>query len=119
VPEIPELPDFSDPSFAGEGRRRPPGRPNPKPGTDSLSDLNFTRGTRIRVLKDNGKRGLVGYEGVVVHSYQGGVVVKLDNDPMLHFRSVMKTGFAANTIHPQRHFRASEVERVDPSPRAP
>lgn len=119
MPEIPELPDFSDPSFAGEGRRRPPGRPNPKPGTDSLADLNFVRGTRIRVLKDNGRRGLVGYEGIVVQSYQGGVVVELEDDPLIHFRSEMRTGFVTSRTQPQRHFRASEVERVDPSPRAP
>ncbi len=119
MPEIPELPDFSDPSFIGEGRRRPKGRPNPKPGTDSLADLNFARGTRIRVLKDNGTRGLIGYEGIVVQTYQGGVVVELEDDPLLFFRADMKTGFATNMSHPQRHFRASEVERVDPSPRAP
>ena len=114
------MPDFNnDPSFAGEGRERPPGRPNPKRGTDSLADLNFARGTRIRVLEDNGSRGLVGYEGVVVLSIPGSVVVELDNDPMIHFRMNMATGFAEPKRAPQRHFRVTEVERVIPSPRAP
>ena len=104
--------DFNDPSFAGEGRVRPPGRPNPKLGKDSLSSLNYTRGTRIRVLEDNGSRGLVGLEGVVVASVPGSVVVELEHDPMLKFRAEMKVGIALSTQHPQRHFRVSEVERV-------
>ena len=104
--------DFSDPSFDGEGRRRPKGRPNPKPGTDSLSSLNFARGTRIRVLEDNGRRGLVGLEGVVIQSFPGSVVVELENDPLLRHRAEMASGFALSKSHPQRYFRVTEVERV-------
>lgn len=104
--------DFSDPSFAGEGRLRPPGRPNPKRGTDSLSDLNITSGTRIRVLKDNDKRGLVGLEGVVVQSIPGSVIVQLEADPMIKFRSNQATGFAKPTVAPKRFFRVTEVERI-------
>jgi len=104
--------DFNDPSFAGEGRERPPGRPNLKPGTDSLSNLNFARGTRIRVLEDNGKRGLLGLEGVVVQSAPGSVVVILENDPLLSHRANMMGGIVNHRTAPRRHFRVTEVERV-------
>jgi hypothetical protein len=107
------MPDFNnDPSFRGEGRGNPPPRPRAERGKDSLSHLNFTRGTRIRVLKDNGKTGLVGLVGVVVQAHPGSVVVELDNDPMLFFRTQMVSGFADPGKSPLRHFHASEVERV-------
>ena len=107
------MPDFNnDPSFRGEGRENPPPRPRAEPGKDSLSHLNIARGHRIRVLKDNGKRGIVGLEGVVVQSMPGAVIVELDNDPMLFFRANMQSGFANPGKSPRRHFRVTEVERI-------
>lgn len=94
------------------GRANPPPRPTTRRGTDSLSDLNFARGTRIRVLKDNGSRGLVGLEGVVVQSIPGSVVVELENDPLIAFRANMAGGFELPKRQPQRHFRVTEVERA-------
>jgi hypothetical protein len=81
-------------------------------GKDSLSSLNFARGTRIRVLEDNGRRGLVGLEGIVVQSIPGSVVVELEDDPMLRFRAEMPGGFEKPIRPPQRHFRVTEVERA-------
>jgi hypothetical protein len=69
-------------------------------------------------LEDIGKRGLVGFVGVVVQSIPGSVVVELDNDPMTFFRAQMQGGFEKPNHPPQRHFRVTEVERIDPSPRA-
>jgi hypothetical protein len=109
--------NFDDPSFNGEGRRRPPGRPNPKQGDQSFPDLNYARGTRIRVLKDNGTRGLLGLEGVVIASYPGGVVVELEKDPLIAFRAKMAGGITFPSRQPQRNFRVTEVEAVS-SPRA-
>ena len=83
----------------------------------SFADLNIAKGSRIRVLKDNGSRGLVGLEGTVVQSLPGFVVVELENDPLLSFRAVQAGGFERPNRQPQRHFRVTEVERI-PSPRA-
>jgi len=113
------VPDFNnDPSFRGEGRERPPGRPNPRIVNASIPSLNFARGTRIRVIEDNGTRGLVGLEGIVVASGPGSVVVELEDDPLIRFRAEMAGGITFPSRTPQRHFRASEVERVL-DPRAP
>jgi len=112
------VPDFNnDPSFRGEGRGRPPGRPNPHTPNTSIPELNYVRGTRIRVIEDNGRRGLVGLEGVVIQSNPGSVIVELEHDPMLRFRMEMQSGFARPSKPPLRHFRVTEVERVNP--RAP
>lgn len=97
----------------GDGRDNPPPQPRPKQGTDPLSSLNFAKGTRIRVLKDNGRRGLVGLEGVVVQSFPGAVVVTLENDPALRHRVSMQGGFERPRRQPLRHFRVTEVERAD------
>ena len=106
------MPDFSDPSFAGEGRDNPPPRQPTKRGTDSLSHLNIARGERIRVVKDNGTRGLLGLEGVVVQSFPGEVVVELEDDPAIRHRVTMSGGITKRTIPPQRFFRVTEVERM-------
>lgn len=107
--------DFNDPSFRGEGRVRPPGRPNPKFPRHSFAELNYAKGTRIRVLEDNGSRGLVGLEGLVVVSMPGSVIVELEDDPMLRFRAEMAGGITKPTRIPQRHFRVTEVERIEPA----
>jgi hypothetical protein len=77
-----------------------------------LSSLNYARGTRIRVLEDNGRRGLVGLEGVVVQSIPGFVVVELENDPAIRHRVEMDGGFSSPRRTPLRHFRVTEVQRI-------
>ena len=104
--------------IAGDGRENPRPGPRPHQGRDSLSHLNIAKGTRIRVLEDNGRRGLVGLEGVVVQSLPGSVVVELENDPLLDFRATQAGGYERPRRQPQRHFRVTEVERI-PNPRAP
>jgi hypothetical protein len=105
------VPDFSDPTFKGEGRDNPPPRQPTKRGLDGLGHLNFARGIRVRVIKDNGKRGLLGLEGVVMQSFPGEVVVELENDPLIGHRANMIGGMVLNK-RPMRHFRVTEVERV-------
>lgn len=83
----------------------------------TFEELNFAKGTRIRVVEDNGRRGLVGLEGVVVQSFPGSVVVELENDPLLRFRANQNVGFVRSQKTPQRYFRVTEVERIS-SPRA-
>lgn len=77
-----------------------------------FSNLNYAKGTRIRVLEDNGRRGLVGLEGVVVQSLPGFVVVELENDPALRHRVEMEGGITRPRRRPLRHFRVTEVERI-------
>ena len=96
----------------GDGRENPPPRPRQPIVNPSFPELNYARGTRIRVLEDNGRRGLVGLEGVVVQSLPGFVVVELENDPLVRFRAEMPGGAAFPKRQPQRHFRVTEVERV-------
>jgi hypothetical protein len=96
----------------GDGRDNPPYPQPARPGTDNLDHLNIAKGTRIRVLKDNGRRGLVGLEGSVVQSLPGFVIVELENDPLLRHRANMAGGFERRQTAPRRHFRVTEVERV-------
>ena len=72
----------------------------------------MVKGTRIRVLEDNGSRGLVGLEGVVIQSFPGYVVVELEGDPALRHRVRMDGGYERPRVQPRRHFRVTEVERV-------
>lgn len=99
-------------NLPGDGRENPTPRPRVNPTQPYISNLNFARGTRIRVLKDNGTRGLLGLEGLVVQSFPGFVVVELDNDPALNHRVLQARGFDT-TRNPRRHFRVTEVERVN------
>lgn len=108
---------------AGAGVVAPPPPPPPPPPVEvpnnvTIDDLNFTRGTRIRVIEDNGTRGLIGLEGVVVGAFPGSVVVKLDFDPLLCFRGNQHGGVVFNK-DPRRHFRVTEVERVPREPGDP
>jgi len=96
----------------GDGRENPAPRPRAVQGRDSLAHLNIAQGTRIRVLEDGGRRGLVGLEGVVVQSLPGSVVVELEHDPLLRFRAEQAGGFVIPRRTPRRHFRNNEVERV-------
>lgn len=64
------------------------------------------------MLEDNGRRGLVGLEGVVVQSIPGFVVVELENDPALYHRLRMGGGMDRPVVAPQRSFRVTEVERI-------
>lgn len=105
--------DFNeDISFQGSGRTDPGYPPQAKRGTDSLASLNYGKGTRIRVVEDNGRRGLVGLEGVVVSSMPGSVTVVLENDPVLSHRVIQRLGFGMARGPIRRHFRVTEVERV-------
>lgn len=83
----------------------------------NFPDLNIAKGTRIRVLEDNGRRNLVGLEGEVVQSLPGAVIVELENDPLLYHRATQAGGFERTRRKPRRHFRVTEVERI-PNPRA-
>lgn len=96
----------------GDGRENPKPAQRPKTGTDSLAHLNFARGTRIRVVQDNGRRGLIGLEGVVVQSLPGAVVVELENDPAVRHRVTMDGGISVPRRRPLRHFHVTEVERA-------
>lgn len=99
-------------NIPGDGRDRPAGRPRPQPGTDDLGHLNIAVGTRIRVIEDLDRKGLKGLEGEVVQTLAGAVVVELDNDPALYFRSQLSGGIAGPSGKPRRHFLVTAVERV-------
>lgn len=99
-------------NIPGDGRENPAPRPRANPGNDYLGHLNLAKGTKIRVLKDNGSRGLVGLVGTVVQSFPGSVVVELENDPALRHRVNQQGGFETPRRQPRRHFRVTEVERI-------
>ncbi len=75
----------------------------------------FFKGQRIRVLRDNGRDGIVGYEGVVDRLTQSGVVVILEDDPALKFRMYMKLGFQKSPTRApvMRFFQMDELEPVE------
>ena len=98
-------------NIPGDGRENPEPRRRINPGGEYISELNFAKGSRIRVLQDNGTRGLLGLEGVVVQSFAGSVVVELDDDPALRHRVLQARGFDRSK-KPRRHFRVTEVERA-------
>ena len=107
--------NITDPTFGNVAHGRADPKPAPRakrPKKLSFPELNIAVGTRIRVLEDNGKRGIVGFEGVVKQSFAGSVVVELDDDPMMKFRAEMPGGFVNPTRPPLRHFRVTEVERI-------
>jgi hypothetical protein len=67
---------------------------------------------RIRVLKDNGRDGIVGLEGTIRMLSPSGYVVVLDNDPALG-RNMYNPGGIARTPadhHVFRFFYPYEVE---------
>jgi len=97
---------------AGDGRDKPIYPRPAERGKDSLDSLNIPRGTRIRVLMDNGRKGLLGLEGTVAQSFPGYVVVRLENDPILSHRINQHGGLTRHKTAPLRHFRVTEVERV-------
>lgn len=70
----------------------------------------FARHMRIRVLKDNGRDNLVGFEGVIDQVTPSGVVVILENDPVSQFRMYNMHGFDKQTVVPKRFFYPYEVE---------
>ena len=108
--------NITDPTFGNvaHGRANPtPRQPAERPKSLSFPELNIGTGSRIRVLEDNGRRGIVGLVGDVVQSYPGFVVVELDDDPMLRFRAAMPGGFVNPQRPPKRHFRVTEVEKID------
>ena len=76
--------------------------------------MNFAKGERVRVIKDNGRDNLVGYEGRVDSTNQSGVVVVLDSDPVLSFRMYTPNGFvrAAPGLIVRRFFYLGEIEKL-------
>ena len=72
----------------------------------------FAKGMRIRVLKDNGRDNLVGFEGVVDLMTPSGVVVILENDPAEKFRMYNLHGFTRQTATVRRFFYPYEVKLV-------
>jgi len=99
-------------TFRGDGTDNPKPLPRLNPGNDYLGNLNIVVGSRIRVLKDNGRRGLVGLEGTVVISTPGSVVVELENDPADKMRVDMAGGITNRIVKARRHFLINEVERI-------
>lgn len=74
----------------------------------------FAKGERIRILEDNGRDGIVGFEGIVDSVTQSGVVVILDNDPATQFRMYNFGGFEKphpNRI-PRRFFQFNAIEKI-------
>ena len=76
--------------------------------------MNFARGERVRVIKDNGRSFLIGYEGRVDSVTQSGVVVILDDDPVLSFRMYTPNGFvrAAPGLVVRRFYQLGEIEKL-------
>lgn len=72
----------------------------------------FAKGERIRVLKDNGKTGLIDYVGVVDSVTQTGVIVILENDPLLRFRMNQAGGFERARPPIRRFFNLNEIEKI-------
>lgn len=77
-----------------------------------MSFPTFDLGQRIRVLKDNGRRGLVGLEGSVEQVAVTGLVVKLDADPGNRHRLNMIGGFELPVVPVLRFFLTHEVESL-------
>lgn len=72
----------------------------------------MSRGQRIKVLRDNGRDCIVGYEGTVVSLAPSGYVVELDNDPALGRNMYNPGGFARTPRNHRvlRFFYPYEVE---------
>jgi hypothetical protein len=77
--------------------------------------IGFARGQRIRVKKDNGRDGVVGFEGTVKQIAPSGLVVQLDHDPALGRNMYNPGGFARTPKSHQvfRFFFPYEVELVE------
>lgn len=75
----------------------------------------MTCGQRIRVLRDNGRDGIVGFEGTIRMLSPSGVVVELDNDPALGRNMYNPGGFARTPREHQvlRFFYPYQVELID------
>jgi len=69
-------------------------------------------GQRVRVLKDNGRDGIVGFEGTIRMVSPSGYVVVLDNDPALGRNMYCPGGLARTPTdhHVFRFFYPCEVE---------
>ena len=74
--------------------------------------MSVTNGQRIRVLKDNGRDGIVGFEGTIRCLSPSGVVIELDSDPALSFNMYMPGGMARTPPNHRvlRFFYPYEVE---------
>lgn len=75
----------------------------------------MTCGQRVRVLRDNGRDNIVGFEGTIEMLSPSGVVVVLDNDPALG-RNMYNPGGIVRPPSNHRVFRffyPYEVEVID------
>ena len=74
--------------------------------------MSYYAGQRIKVLKDNGRDGIVGFEGEVVQNSPSGVVVTLVNDPAEQFRMYIMGGFPRHRpgVRILRFFQIDEIE---------
>ena len=75
-------------------------------------DPPFTKGNRVKVIRDNGRTGLIEYHGTVDSVNQLGVIVILDADPALRHRMNMIGGFALPRPPIRRFFNFGDIEKV-------
>lgn len=75
----------------------------------------MTCGQRVRVLKDNGRDYIVGFEGTIRGVSQSGYIVEVDNDPALGRNLYNPGGFARTpkSFQVLRFFLPCDLELVD------
>ena len=80
----------------------------------------FAKGDRIKVLDDNGRLGLIEYQGMVEAVTQQGAIVILDADPANRFRLNMTAGFTKphKDLVVRRFFMFKDIEKL-PRPQSP
>ena len=78
----------------------------------------FAKGERVRVLRDNGRDGIVGFLGTVDQITQSGVVVVLDADPAMKFRMYTPNGFPRYRpgVVIRRFFLLNDLEKLPRDP---
>lgn len=72
----------------------------------------FSRGDRIRLLRDNGRTQIIGFEGTVDQVTQLGAIVILDNDPFDTFHAASDRYGPINRVT-RRFFQFNEIERIE------
>jgi len=73
-----------------------------------------SKGQRVRILKDNGRDNIVGYEGTITCLSPSGFVVELDDDPALYFNMYNAGGMVRPPKNHRvlRFFYPCEVEML-------
>lgn len=71
-------------------------------------------GQRVKIIRDNGRDGIVGFTGTVDFVTPSGAVVILDNDPAKKFRMYMLGGFdpPGKLVVVRRFFYFGNIERL-------